>query len=91
MPLKKGEALPDDAIMYVIMPIPRAATKLKMKCKVIYEGEKHDVVADFNIEDIQQFRKDFLDNVGDDEFHIRYTLTDKGREMMNKMLESGAE
>ena len=82
MPLKKGEALPDDATMYVIMPIPRAATKLKMKCKVIHEGEKCDVVADYNIEDIQQFRKDFLDNVGDDEFNVRYTLTDQGKAML---------
>lgn len=82
MPLKKGEALPDEAIMYVIMPIPRAATKLKMKCKVIHEGEKIDVVADYNIEDIQQFRKDFLDNVGDDEFNVRYTLTDQGKAML---------
>lgn len=90
MPLKKGEALPDDAIMYVIMPIPRAVTKLKMKCKVIHEGKKHDVVADFNIEDIQQFRKDFLDNVGDDEFNVRYTLTDKGSEILKEMLEFGA-
>ena len=82
MPLKKGDALPDDAIMYVIMPIPRAVTKLKMKCKVIHEGEKHDVVADFNIEDIQQFRKDFLDNVGDDDFNVRYVLTNQAKAIL---------
>jgi hypothetical protein len=44
MPLKKGEALPDDAIMYVIMPIPRAATKLKMKCTILCAVRKESLL-----------------------------------------------
>ena len=71
----------------IILPIPVDTVQLELTARYLDgDGEVRSARATYKRSDIRQMRKDFLENVDDgDEFNVRYTLTDKGREMLNQM------
>lgn len=71
---------------HIILAVPRDTVRLKVEAAVLDEnGQMRSYEAVLGPEDIRQSRQDFLDNVdGGDDYDAVYTLTDKGRELLNR-------
>lgn len=69
----------------IIIRIPKGAVALELTASIIVNGQLQKVTAKFDNNDIFQFRKDFMDYVGDDDFDAVYTLTDEGRNYLEKL------
>lgn len=77
---------------HIILAVPRDAVRLKAEVTLLDEdGQPHVCTTILGPEEIRQARQDFLDNVdGGDDYDAVYTLTDKGRELLDR-LEAGEE
>lgn len=74
-----------EANMGIIMKIPEGSGSMRMEIDLVDEyGVKRKCVAQFNKDDIDSMRQDFLDNVefGDD-YDAVYILTDKAEIYLN--------
>lgn len=77
------EILEGDALINVIMKIPRGAVQLKMEVSMLEDGKVQTAITTFDNEAIREMRQAFLDNVEDgDEFDKVYVLTDKAKREM---------
>lgn len=75
----------------IIMRIPKGAVSLKLTASIIVDGQLQKVTAKYDNNDIFQFRKDFIDCVGDDDFDAVYTLTDEGRKYLEELKAKNGE
>lgn len=79
----------DDTIILdnypIIMRIPKGAVALDITASIIVDEQLQKVTAKFDNNNIFQFRKDFMDYVGDDDFDAVYTLTDEGRNYLEEL------
>lgn len=74
------EILEGDALINVIMKIPRGAVQLKMEVSMLEDGKVKTARTTFDNEAIREMRQAFLDNVEDgDEYDKVYRLTDKAK------------
>ena len=73
--------------MNVILKIPTDAVSLTITAKMLDEdGKLMSVSRTLAVSDIQEARKDFLDNVEDgDEYDAHYVLTDEGRAYLDAL------
>lgn len=74
----------------IIMQIPKNASELTITAKII-EGDKVvKVQGVYNVDEIFQARKDFLDYVdGGDDYNATYSLTDEGRAYVEELIREG--
>lgn len=74
----------------IIMQIPKNTSELTITAKII-EGDKVvKVQGVYNINEIFQARKDFLDYVdGGDDYNATYSLTDEGRAYVEELIREG--
>lgn len=74
------EILEGDALINVIMQIPRGAVQLKMEVSMLEGGKLKEAHTTFDNEAIREMRQAFLDNVEDgDEYDKVYCLTDEAK------------
>ena len=74
------EILEGDALINVIMQIPRGAVQLKMEVSMLDGDNVITAITTFDNEAIREMRQAFLDNVEDgDEYDKVYCLTEKGK------------
>ena len=77
------EILEGDALINVIMKIPRGAVQLKVEVSMMDDEKLETARTTFDNEAIRQMRQAFLDNVeGGDEYDDVYVLTDKAKREM---------
>lgn len=77
------EILEGDALINVIMKIPRGAVQLKVEVSMMDDEKLETAKTTFDNEAIRQMRQAFLDNVEDgDEYDDVYVLTDKAKREM---------
>ena len=77
------EILEGDALINVIMKIPRGAVQLKVEVSMMDDEKLETAKTTFDNEAIRKMRQAFLDNVEDgDEFDKVYFLTDKAKREM---------
>lgn len=70
----------------VILWIPKNAIHATMKFTLVDDdGETYKVQTKFNNDVLVEARKDFNEQVGDDEYYIKYVLTDKGLDMLERL------
>lgn len=73
--------------MPIIITVPEDATDVIIKAFLPNEdGTMTAYQSYMNTETIAKARRDFVEMVGDDDYDVRYTLTDKGRELLAKLL-----
>lgn len=88
--MKKIDFNPGDTVELdeynLIIKIPRESIKLDIKAVFLDDNDELTTVCKtLKLSDIQEARKDFLDNVEDgDDYDARYCLTDKGREWLEE-------
>ena len=71
-----SEEFTDDLIP-IILKIPRGTVSLKVSA-VTYDGESlHAYGTTFGMDEVRQFRQDFIDNL-DDDYDAVYTITPEG-------------
>ena len=75
----------------IIIRIPKGAVALELTASIIIDGQIQKATAKFDNNDIFQFRKDFIDYVGDDDFDALYTLTDEGRKYLEELRAKNGE
>ena len=79
-----------DDLMHIILEIPKSTIWMSVDAKVVDdEGTLQTMRTAFPLEDINAMRKDFLDNLYDDDYNATYVLTDKGRELLEHMEDDG--
>ena len=79
---KKGEEIKVDTHP-VILWIPKNAIHATMEVTLVDDdGETFKVKTKFNNDTLVEARKDFNEQVGDDEYYVKYTLTEKGLAMV---------
>lgn len=78
------EILEGDALINVIMKIPRGAVQLKMEVSMLEDGKVKTARTTFDNEAIREMRQAFLDNVEDgDEYDKVYCLTEEGKRYLD--------
>lgn len=88
--MKKIDFNPGDMVELdeynLIIKIPRESIKLEIKAVFLDDNDELTTVSKtLKLSDIQEARKDFLENVEDgDDYDARYVLTDKGREWLEE-------
>ena len=88
--MKKIDFNPGDMVELdeynLIIKIPRESIKLEIKAVFLDDNDELTTVyKTLKLCDIQEARKDFLENVEDgDDYDARYVLTDKGREWLEE-------
>ena len=79
---KKGEEVKVDSHP-VILWIPKNAIHATMEVTLVDDdGETYKVKTKFNNDALITARKDFNEQVGDDEYYVKYVLTDKGLDLL---------
>ena len=79
---KKGEEVKVDTHP-VILWIPKNAIHATMKFTLVDDdGETYKVQTKFNNDTLVEARKDFNEQVGDDEYYVKYVLTDEGLDLL---------
>lgn len=77
---------------YIFASIPKDTVALTITATLLDEnGTPYQVHSNMTTSDLFQARKDFLDNVGDDDYDARYILTDEGRAFLEKRRMQQAE
>ena len=67
----------------VILWIPKNAIHATMKCTLIDDdGETYKVQTKITNDGLATARREFNEQVGDDEYYVKYVLTDKGLDML---------
>ena len=67
----------------VILWIPKNSVHATMEVTLVDDdGKTFKVKTKFNNDVLVEARKDFNEQVGDDEYYIKYVLTDKGLDML---------
>lgn len=67
----------------VILWIPKNAIHATMEVTLVDDdGETFKVKTKFNNDALITARKDFNEQVGDDEYYVKYVLTDKGLDLL---------
>lgn len=67
----------------VILWIPKNAIHATMEVTLVDDdGETYKVKTKFNNDALITARKDFNEQVGDDEYYVKYVLTDKGLDLL---------
>ena len=67
----------------VILWIPKNAIHATMEVTLVDDdGETFKVKTKFNNDALITARKDFNEQVGDDEYYVRYVLTDKALDLL---------
>lgn len=78
------ETIEGDALINVIMLIPRGAVQLKMEVSMLDGGKVKKAHTTFDNEAIREMRQAFLDNVEEgDEYNKVYCLTEKGKRYLD--------
>lgn len=78
-------------IINIIVKVPANTVGLTLTAKTIgKDDEIHEYQSEMALSDVFEARNDFLDNVecGDD-YDAVYTLTEKGRQMVEAMMDDG--
>lgn len=78
-------------IINIIVKVPANTVGLTLTAKTIGKGDEiHEYRSEMALSDVFEARNDFLDNVecGDD-YDAVYTLTEKGRQMVEAMMDDG--
>ena len=77
----------------LIIKIPRESIKLEIKAVFLDDNDELATVCKtLKLRDIQEARKDFLENVEDgDDYDARYVLTDEGREWLEEFRRAHSE
>ena len=85
------ETMLDDQI-HIIITIPKSTASLKISATMIdSDGKTSEAYSIMTPDDIRTARQGFLDNVeGGDDFDAVYTLTEKGKEMYDKLANGDA-
>ena len=79
-----------DELMHIILEIPKGTVRMEVDAKVVDDdGALKVMKTKLSLEDINAMRKDFLDNLYDDDYTATYVLTDKGRELLEHMEDDG--
>ena len=79
---KKGEKIKVDQHP-VILWIPKNSIYAKMEVTLVDDdGNTFKVKTKFNNDALITARKDFNEQVGDDEYYVKYVLTDKGLDLL---------
>ena len=93
--MKKSEQSSGETIelneINIILKIPADAAKLEITALMLDENnDVVKVVKQLGLEDIHEARRDFLLNVGeDDDYDVRYVLTDEGRAYLKQLEREG--
>ena len=67
----------------VILWIPKNSIYVTMEVTLVDDdGETYKVKTKFNNDALITARKDFNEQVGDDEYYVKYVLTDKGLDLL---------
>jgi len=67
----------------VILWIPKNSIYAKMEVTIVDDdGNTFKVSTKFNNDALITARKDFNEQVGDDEYYVKYVLTDKGLDLL---------
>lgn len=67
----------------VILWIPKNSIYATMEVTLVDDdGETYKVKTKFNNDALITARKDFNEQVGDDEYYVKYVLTDKGLDLL---------
>ena len=67
----------------VILWIPKNSIYAKMEVSIVDDdGNTFKVSTKFNNDALITARKDFNEQVGDDEYYVKYVLTDKGLDLL---------
>lgn len=70
----------------VILWIPKQTIFAHMSCKIVDDdGETFTAEANYNNESIVKARKDFEEQVGDDDYDAVYYLTEKGLAFLEEL------
>lgn len=78
--MEERRYLKEEDLMNIIMLIPKNTIYLTVIGKVINDkGEVNTVTNTITLADINKMRKDFLDNLYDDDDNATFTLTEKGK------------
>lgn len=79
---KKGEEIKVDTHP-VILWIPKNAIHATMEFTLVDDdGETYKVKTKFNNDALITARREFNEQVGDDEYYVRYVLTDKALDLL---------
>lgn len=95
--MKKIDFNPGDMVELdeynLIIKIPRESVKLEIKAVFLDDNDELATVCKtLKLRDIQEARKDFLENVEDgDDYDARYVLTDEGREWLEEFRRTHSE
>ena len=82
---KSGDIVDLDLIP-IIIRIPKDSAHLNINASIVgTDGETKKVSLNWSVSDIFEARKDFIDNVGDDDYDARYVLTDEGRAYLEEL------
>lgn len=80
------EILFDLDLIPIIIRIPKDSAHLNINANIVgTDGETKKVSLNWGVSDIFQARKDFIDNVGDDDYDAKYVLTDEGRAYLEEL------
>lgn len=79
---KKGEEIKVDTHP-VILWIPKNAIHATMKFTLVDDdGETYKVQTKMTNDGLATARREFNEQVGDDEYYVKYVLTDKGLDLL---------
>lgn len=73
--------------MPIIVTVPEESTDIIIKSFCPNEDGSMDAYQSYmNTETIQKARRDFVECIGDDDYDARYTITEKGLDLLRKLL-----
>ena len=90
--MKFEKEIPDEDFIHIILPVPKDTVTVSVTAKMIQNGKLIEAKMDMTPEDFRQLRQDFLDNVEDgDEYDKVWSLTEKGKEYVERLLRGAEE
>jgi hypothetical protein len=90
--MKFEKEIPDEDFIHIILPVPKDTVTVSVTAKMIQNGKLIEAKMDMTPEDFRQLRQDFLDNVEDgDEYDKVWSLTEKGKEYVERLLRGDGE
>ena len=70
----------DCEVINIILEIPKDTAALQVTSVMVSpSGEVTQATAEFSADQVREMRKNFLDNLYDDDYNATYELTEKGR------------
>lgn len=70
---------------HIILAVPSDAVSIALQITFVDQDGLQTAIHTLTAEELHQARQDFLTEVGDDDYDVRYVLTEKGKQWLEQM------